>query len=131
MIRILIADDDPDFRFFFKEAVMSLGYACESARDGDEAIKMLRKQAFDIIFLDVLMPRRGAISTLHAIRRIHSDTPIVIISGNEVVFDSPIIREGLQLAQAKMSKTGGLRDLAEVISDLTSAKPEIPRPLTD
>lgn len=114
----MIADDDPEFLFFFRETILSLGHNCECVTNGDEAIELLKSKQFDIVFLDMLMPRRGAISTLHAVREIDPEIPVVIISGNPVVFESPIVRDGLQLAHAKMPKLADVQELSEMIGRL-------------
>lgn len=118
MAKILIADDDPEFLFFFREMVLSRDHDCDCVTNGDAAIELLKRRQFDIVFLDMLMPRRGAISTLHAVREIDPEIPVVIISGNPVVFESPIVRDGLQLAHAKMPKLADVHKLSEMIERL-------------
>ncbi|EAR50850.1 two-component response regulator [Oceanicola granulosus HTCC2516] len=118
MARILIADDDPSYHQAFYAAVEVLGHEAVGVASSDKVVPALKEQRFDILFLDVLMPGGGAISTIHAVRAVDADLPIVIITGNAAVFDSPIVSEGLRMAQARVPKTAGLDDLRRVIDDL-------------
>lgn len=115
MARVLIADDDPEYLAAFTNVMESLGHLCKCVTSGDAALASLRSEEFDILFLDVIMPGRGAISTLHAVRKTHRNLPVIIISGKSAVFESPIIANGLQLAQAKMPKMTSIVEIGTVI----------------
>lgn len=58
---ILIADDDPDITEAMKLVLEEAGYAIEAARDGDAAMRLIRKSKPDLIILDVMMnsPQEG------------------------------------------------------------------------
>ncbi|MEM8570419.1 MAG: response regulator [Pseudomonadota bacterium] len=124
MARILVADDNAEYLSFFCEAVEQLGHSCDAVEDGNAVLDRMAKGKYDILFLDLIMPGRGAISTLHAVRELDQTVPIIIISGNTVVFESPIVTQGLQLAQAKMSKFTGLQKLGELIDRFVGQKSE-------
>ncbi len=55
MARILIADDDPDFVQVMSVILRSEGYQVVSARDGDEALRIMRGDKMDLVLLDIMM----------------------------------------------------------------------------
>lgn len=81
-IKILIVDDDPDFRqpmvFWFR----AKGYAVSSAASGEEAVGQLKKEKPDIVFLDLNMPVMDGVETLKKIREFQKELPVVIISAH-------------------------------------------------
>jgi CheY-like chemotaxis protein/HPt (histidine-containing phosphotransfer) domain-containing protein len=66
--RVLVADDNPLSLTFFLEALQTLGCAGESAADGAEALTHARASAFDLLLLDVRMPRLGGAEVLALVR---------------------------------------------------------------
>ena len=67
--RILIADDDPAIRSLVTDILGTQGYQVESVGDGQEAIKLLSREKFDLAILDVHMPRLEGPQALEVIRR--------------------------------------------------------------
>lgn len=55
MAKILIADDDPDFVQVMSVILRSEGYQVVSARDGDEALRIMRGDKMDLVLLDIMM----------------------------------------------------------------------------
>jgi CheY-like chemotaxis protein len=55
MATILIADDDPDFVQIIRTILTSEGYDVLSAKDGDEALRVMRESDVDLLLLDVMM----------------------------------------------------------------------------
>jgi CheY-like chemotaxis protein len=66
--RILVVDDEPDILESIKMLVETMGYEVETTEDGDKAIDMLKKEKFDLVLLDMLMPKISGIKTLEKIR---------------------------------------------------------------
>ena len=71
--RILIVDDEPDFRTLLVEALTGLGYTAEGAATAEAAIQMAKARHFAIIFTDLNMP--GGLSGLDLINTIHEIDP--------------------------------------------------------
>jgi CheY-like chemotaxis protein len=122
LARILIADDDPQYLAAFRTAVEALGHELIEVRGGKDVLRALEQHDIDLVFLDVLMPGGGAISLVHAIRDHNRAIPIVIITGNTAVFESPIISEGLRQANARVPKTIGLAELSLLIEQQLNAR---------
>ncbi|WP_040753384.1 response regulator [Wenxinia marina] len=119
MAKILLADDDPDYTATFGRAMDALGHRFASVATGEDIAAAVVETRPDIVFLDVLMPGGGAISRLHELRAAHPHLPIVVITGNAAVYDSPIVTEGMRTANARVPKTISLLQLAEIIDRLT------------
>lgn len=66
--KILIADDNPVTLRFFAEAMAQLGFGCELARDGAEAVTQARRTPFDLLLFDARMPELDGAQALVRIR---------------------------------------------------------------
>ena len=81
-IRILWTDDEIDLLrphiLFLEEK----GYEVVTAQNGDEAVKLVEEENFDLIFLDENMPGMSGLETLSKIKAINPGIPVVIITGN-------------------------------------------------
>ncbi len=82
-INILWADDEIDLLkphiLFLKEK----GYEVVTVNNGDDALSLIKKQPFDIVFLDEHMPGKSGLETLSGIKNLNSDIPVVMITKNE------------------------------------------------
>lgn len=78
--KILIADDDDGMRMFLSEAMERMGYYVDSAKDGEEALLKLRHDSFDLLILDIKMPKVNGIQVLNEIKTISPMTIVVIIT---------------------------------------------------
>jgi two-component system response regulator (stage 0 sporulation protein F) len=67
-MRILVVDDDPIIRKLLSEVLTDDGHRVTLARDGVEAIKNVENQPFELVFMDVHMPRMNGLEALIAIR---------------------------------------------------------------
>lgn len=81
-LKILIVDDHTLFRKGLKEILLDTPYIeeCKEAKSGREAIDILSKEKFDIVFLDIAMPGMDGIETLKKIKAEHPDTNILMLS---------------------------------------------------
>jgi two-component system response regulator AtoC len=80
---ILVADDDPEVLNYLETALLCHKFPVIAARDGGEALALLEehKGLVSTVVLDSMMPCQDGIETLHAIRRLYPDLPVVMISG--------------------------------------------------
>lgn len=78
---VLVVDDEKDVRSTIVD-FLNLRYDCrfEEADDGDEAIKFIKKNHCDIMFLDVKMPKKSGISVVKETKEINPNIDILIIS---------------------------------------------------
>jgi DNA-binding NtrC family response regulator len=78
--RILIVDDEAEIRMVLEEFLAHKGYQVGSAEDGAAAVRAVMDKAPDVVLLDLNMPRLGGIEALAAIRAIHPNVKVIIIS---------------------------------------------------
>ena len=81
--RILVADDDPAILKVLETVLSGDGYQVITVRDGDEAVTLARRDAFDLIMLDVQMPRLDGLAAARQLRQDAklADVPIVMLTG--------------------------------------------------
>ena len=77
--RILLVDDEPLILKGLKYTLEQEGYETESAMDGEEALSMFESGSYDLILLDVMLPKLDGISVCQRIRE-HSDIPIIMLT---------------------------------------------------
>lgn len=80
--RILIVDDDPDLCGFFESAGNHLGVKTKSITHSTYVIDELRREFYNIVFLDIFMPKRSGFDLIPDIQRFSPNTKIIIITGN-------------------------------------------------
>ena len=92
---ILVVDDDELVRKTLSVLVSSLGYRCQQASDGVEAIKVLKSAKCDLVLSDVMMPNMDGLELLKYIIRHHVETDVIIATGyNERTSYADVIRAG-------------------------------------
>lgn len=84
--RILIVDDEPAMREGLRDNLEFEGYAVDEAPDGEAGLECLRTTAYDLVLLDVMMPRRSGFDVCRMARAEGIDTPIIFLTakGEEV-----------------------------------------------
>ncbi len=86
MTRILIVDDEADIREVVREYAEINGYVADEAEDGMIALNMIKEQDYDLVILDVMMPKLDGFSLCREIRNI-VDVPIIILSARQEEYD--------------------------------------------
>lgn len=81
-IKILLVDDEEDFRQLMAFWLESKGYSILTASNGQEAIEVVKNEAPDIIFLDLHMPVMDGVTALKEIRTFNKDVPVIVISAH-------------------------------------------------
>ncbi len=81
--KVLVVDDDPDVRLFSVTVLEENGYTPLEASNGEEGLKVIKKEKPELIILDVLMPRQSGIRLYRELKtdRSFKDIPIIILSG--------------------------------------------------
>ncbi|MGB7467237.1 MAG: response regulator [Candidatus Acidiferrum sp.] len=78
--RILVADDDRTTRFAISSMLKKAGYAVTAAKDGAEALRNLQEKSFDLVFLDIWMPKLTGLEVLARVRAGESRPKIIIMT---------------------------------------------------
>lgn len=106
--RILIVDDEPSITEFVGYAMQKEGYLTEIASDGEEALRKIEEQHFDLFILDIMLP---GIDGYELCRRIRAkmSTPILFLSARDTELNKVV---GLELgADDYLAKPFGVREL--------------------
>ena len=79
--KILVVDDDPQVLKMMVDTLEARGYATAVASDGEQALKRLDVERFDVVVSDLAMPTMNGLRLLEAIRARELGVPVIIVSG--------------------------------------------------
>ncbi|NVJ46262.1 MAG: response regulator transcription factor [Cytophagia bacterium] len=109
MAKILIVEDEPSMRLGLKDNLEFESYQVELAIDGAEGLKKATAGSFDLIILDVMMPKMSGFEVCKAMRKAGIMTPIVFLTAKSEEIDKVL---GLELgADDYLTKPFSLREL--------------------
>jgi DNA-binding response OmpR family regulator len=80
MTRILVVEDDPGIALGLEEDLMLEGYGIETVSDGETAVRRAREGRFDLIVLDVMLPKKDGFQVCRELRRGGMSTPIILLT---------------------------------------------------
>lgn len=86
MQKILIVDDEENIRKVIREYLEFEGFLCFEASNGGEAIKMCKENSYDLIVLDIMMPKIDGFTVAKEIRKKQS-VPIIMLSARSEEYD--------------------------------------------
>jgi len=86
MHKILIVDDEDAIRVGLREYAEFVGYEVTEAADGMQAVTLCKQQDFDVIVMDVMMPRMDGFSAVKEIRK-EKDIPVLMLSARSEEYD--------------------------------------------
>ncbi|MBN2227683.1 MAG: response regulator [candidate division Zixibacteria bacterium] len=81
-IRLLIIDDEADFRRAISHGLSRRGFEIREAASGEEGVAAIKASLPEIVLLDQKMPGMSGIDTLKEIRKISEDLPVIILTGH-------------------------------------------------
>jgi DNA-binding NtrC family response regulator len=84
MTSILLIDDNEEFSRLMQIGLGRLGHKVTIAFDGDEGLRALRANSYDIVITDIIMPGREGLETIIEVKRMYPDMPILAISGGGI-----------------------------------------------
>ncbi len=124
MRRVLIADDQPEFRELLKELLAPSGHfdVVGEADDGDEAVRLAPVLNPDLLIMDINMRRMSGLEATLRLRRLHLDMPVVLVSiSEEREYATQALRVGASAFVPKLSLT--VERLLQVLADQTKLRP--------
>lgn len=83
MSKILVVDDDTATRHVLKSVLTNAGFATSVAKDGVEALKMLGSSRFDLLLLDVWMPRMNGLDLLAKLRASDARPRVIVMTSDD------------------------------------------------
>ena len=87
MYKILVVDDEFRIRQIIRKYAEFEGYEVDEAVDGMQAIQVCRKENFDLIIMDVMMPELDGFSACREIKKFKPNTPIIMLSARGEEYD--------------------------------------------
>jgi two-component system response regulator RegX3 len=121
---ILVVDDEESITQFVSYNLKKEGYALDVAHDGETAVELSRKNPYDLVILDVMLPGVDGFEVCRRIREFKPDLPVLFLSARDTELDKVVgleiggddylakpfgIRELLARVRALLRRTGGPR----------------------
>ncbi|MBL9200707.1 MAG: response regulator transcription factor [Opitutaceae bacterium] len=131
--KILVAEDDANIRLGLVATLESDGYAVTAASDGAQALKLFPQEKFDLVLLDVMMPKASGYDVCRELRARGAKAPILFLTAKGEEIDKVV---GLKLgADDYVTKPFGVHELLARVEALLrrsrggneAKSPELPR----
>jgi DNA-binding response OmpR family regulator len=86
-MRILVIEDEPGVAQFVQQGLTEAGYAIDVARDGSEGLDYALGKAYDVIVLDIMLPKMSGLDILRELREQRVKTPVLLLTARDTVDD--------------------------------------------
>lgn len=125
--RILVADDEESMRWVLSKALRKKGYSVELAADGNQAMRMVREQSYDLAIVDIKMPGMTGLEFLDKARELRPDLLVVVMTAEASMKNAvEAMKRGaydyitkpfdLEVIDAIIEKVGRARDVSNQVS---------------
>lgn len=85
MIKILIVDDERPIRNLIRISLSNMGYFCDTAKDGSQALEKIDQGIYDLILLDVMLPQIDGFELMEYIQ--YLEIPVIFLTAKNAVSD--------------------------------------------
>jgi CheY-like chemotaxis protein len=114
--RILVVDDNDDFREILRAALIGEGYRVTEAIDGEQALALLTSSAIDMAIVDLDMPKLNGLAFSKTVKEALPDFPIVMVTGYAQLYSpAEILSVGID---AFLEKPVAMEKILEVIRNI-------------
>ena len=86
-MRILLAEDEDDLREVTVKRLKTEGFGVGGCRDGQEALEYLDAADYNLVILDIMMPRLDGLSVLRKLRSVGNPVPVLLLTAKDAVSD--------------------------------------------
>lgn len=121
MPKVLIADDEDELRELLRFSLDADGFEVTTAKNGKEALEHSRKQKFDVIVLDVMMPQMDGYHAASEITQDPKSPPVLLLTSRDFDSDQAAIKGSG--ASAFLSKPFDIPELLKTVRDLMQSRP--------
>lgn len=127
-MRILLAEDEKTLSKVLVKILMKNNYSVDPVYDGEDALYYALNQNYDLVILDIMMPKKDGITVLKEIRKAQNPVPVLLLTAKAEVEDKVL---GLDSgADDYLSKPFDTRELLARIRVLTRNKAEVDHKIT-
>ena len=86
-MRLLLVEDDPNLGRFIEKGLQEERYAVEVAADGEEGLLLATINQYDLIILDIMLPKLDGLSVCRKLRAERKTTPVLMLTARETIED--------------------------------------------
>src|SRR4051812_36722799 len=127
MKRLLLVEDEPGLILTLTDRLTREGYAVESTGDGESGLERATREAFDLLLLDVMLPRMTGLDVCRELRRRRIETPVIMLTARGQVIDKVV---GLKLgADDYVTKPFEMAELLARVEAQLRRAPSVPHPV--
>lgn len=94
MKRLLLIEDEPGLVLTLRDRLTREGYAIETSSDGESGLERAAREPFDLVLLDVMLPRLNGFDVLRELRKRGAEMPVIMLTAKSQVVDKVV---GLKL----------------------------------
>ena len=124
MSRILVVEDDSQLRELLCTVLANAGFSTEAARDGVEALERLGREPFDLVLLDVWLPRLDGLAVIERLRHFQRMPSVIVVTGDETT--ETVFRALRAQACRYLTKPLYPERLVELVREVLAAEPPGP-----
>lgn len=121
--RVLVVDDEPSIRLLVTRALAKKGFEVDSATDGEEALSKLARHDYDLLVLDLMMPRVDGLSVIEGLSQNDAAPKVLIMTAASPTILYQIPRDRVAGIITKPFDLASLVESAESLSDESGGDP--------
>ena len=110
-MRILIVEDERKAAHYLHRGLTESGFVVDVALDGDDGLHLALEEPYDLIVLDVGLPRRDGWSVLSSLRRAGRQTPVLFLTARDTVEDRRVADLEIDVVRHRASRCDQRLDL--------------------
>ena len=118
--KIMVVDDEAGIRNLLFDVLSEEGFLVTLAKDGEDSLKQMRKNKYDLVITDINMPRLGGLELIKRMKREGRKEKIIIMSGKP--FDLKRNRKEIPKVVALLNKPFQMNLFLEVVSSALTSK---------
>lgn len=89
-MRILVVEDERDLNSIIVKRLNKAGYSVDSCYDGEEALDYIRLGEYDVILLDIMLPKMNGLDVVRTLRKKRDKTPVLLLTAKDAIEDRVI-----------------------------------------
>ena len=92
-MKILLVDDEPEILLLYRQMLEGNGYDVSEARNGREVVKRVVDEVFDLVVMDLHMPKMDGFETVREMRKDGQRVPVIVMTGH---YTDDVVEERIQ-----------------------------------